>query len=269
MDLQLYLDRIGYRGVPRADLETLRGLMRAHLHAVPFENIDVQLKRPLDLEPERMFKKIVSSRRGGWCYEMNGVLGWALSEIGFDVIRMAGGVMRESAGDVQIGNHLCLLVRLDRPYLADVGFGGSLAEPIPLRADRHSHPPFDISLGTLGDGYWRFTEDAGDGRFSFDFRPDVADETLLAAKCAFLQTDPASPFVQNLVAQKREGDRHLTLRGRVFKEISRDGPTKRLLSSPDELISVLKDCFGLDVPEAAALWPAVCERHEALFGGQR
>src|SRR5580658_8831381 len=69
----------------------------------------------------------------GWCYELNGVMGWALQEIGFEVMRIGAGVMRVQAGDAQLGNHLCLLAYLDQPYLFDVGFGGSLAEPLPLR----------------------------------------------------------------------------------------------------------------------------------------
>jgi N-hydroxyarylamine O-acetyltransferase len=78
----------------------------------------------------------VTRRRGGWCYEMNGLMDWALREIGFKVTRMAGGVMRASVGDGVVGNHLVLKVDLDRPYLADVGFGDGLVEPIPIEPGR-------------------------------------------------------------------------------------------------------------------------------------
>lgn len=264
--LDAYLARIGYRGRLRPDLETLDALMRAHLHAVPFENLDVQLGRPIDIGPDSIFDKLVTRRRGGWCYEQNGLFGWALREIGFDVTRLSGGVMREQRGDAALGNHLCLMVRLDRSYLVDVGFGGSLSAPIVFEEAEHAHAPFRLRLFETGDGYWRF-EETGDGApFSFDVAARPADEALLHRTCAFLQTDPASPFVQNLVVQQRSPDgRHATLRGRVLKELSEGGADKRLIETPEELVGVLRSRFGLDLPEAASLWPAIAARHETVF----
>lgn len=269
MELSAYLRRIRFDGSVRPDLATLRALHRAHQYAIPFENIDVQLRRPVVLDLEANYNKIVCQRRGGWCYEMNGVMGWVLKEIGFEVMRMSAGVMRVQDGDSQLGNHLCLLVRLDQSYLVDVGFGGSLAEPLPLRASKCEDPPYRLELSEAGESYWRFSEIAhGDGdAFSFDFRAVPADEALLARKCRFLQTDPASPFIENLVVQRRTGDSHLSLRGRVLATIHATRVDKKLLSSADELVTTLRDSFDLDTPEAATLWPSICARHEALFGG--
>jgi N-hydroxyarylamine O-acetyltransferase len=265
--LSPYLDRIKFDGPVRPDLATLRALHRAHQHTIPFENLDVQLRRPVGLDLEAQYEKIVSRRRGGWCYEMNGVMGWALEQIGFDVMRMSAGVMRARAGDRQLGNHLCLLVRLDQPYLVDVGFGGSLIEPLRLEASKRDDHPYRLELSELENGYWRFAERAhgDDDAFSFDFRTAPADEALFARQCQFLQTDPASTFTQNLVVQRRAVDAHLSLRGRVLVTRHVTRVDKRLLGSKEELIATLRDSFDLDVPEAAALWPAICARHEAVF----
>jgi N-hydroxyarylamine O-acetyltransferase len=177
--------------------------------------------------------------------------------------------MRVQSGDAQLGNHLCLLVRLDEPFLVDVGFGGSLAEPLPLKTLERDDPPYRLGLSELGDGYWRFSETAHGQRepFTFDFRGIRADEALLARQCQFLQTDPASSFTQNLVVQRRTCDRHLSLRGRVLTAVHASGVDKRLLNGADELVAALRDIFDLDVPEAATLWASVCARHEALFAG--
>ena len=115
----------------------------------------------------------------------------------------------------------------------------------------------------------RFAEIAhGEGDpFSFDFRVAAADEALLARKCRFLQTDPDSPFIQNLVVQRRTADTHLSLRGRVLATIYATHVDKKLLNSADELVATLRDSFDLDIPEAASLWPSICARHEALFAG--
>src|SRR3954451_21382564 len=99
MELAAYLARIGYAGPVRPDLSTLRAVHRAHLQAIPYDSLDVQLGRPLTLDPAAAYDKIVRRRRGGWCYEMSGLLGWALGEIGFSVPRMAGAAMRAERGD--------------------------------------------------------------------------------------------------------------------------------------------------------------------------
>jgi N-hydroxyarylamine O-acetyltransferase len=266
VELSAYLQRIRFDGSVRPDLETLSAIHRAHQYAIPFENLDVLLRRPLTLDPEANYDKLVRRRRGGWCYEMNGVMEWALQEIGFDVMRVSAGVMRVQAGDAQLGNHLCLLVYLDEPFLVDVGFGGSLTEPLPLRALEREDLPYRLGLSEPGAGYWRFSETTHGGEaFSFDFRGTTADEALLARKCQFLQSDPASSFTQNLVVQRRTLATHLSLRGRVLATIHATGVDKTLLNSADELVAALRDNFDLDVPEAASLWPAVCARHEALF----
>jgi N-hydroxyarylamine O-acetyltransferase len=270
LELSAYLRRIRFDGSVRSDLATLRAIHRAHQYAIPFENLDVLLRRPVVLDMEANYDKIVCQRRGGWCYELNGVMGWALKEIGFEVMRMSAGVMRVRAGDAVLGNHLCLLVCLDQRYLVDVGFGGSLVEPLPLSASEREDRPYRLGLSELDDNYWRFAEMApGDGdAFSFDFRVAPADEALLARKCQFLQTDPASPFVQNLVVQRRAAaDTHLSLRGRVLAAIHATGVDKKLLNSADELVATLRDSFDLDAPEAATLWPSISARHEALFAG--
>ena len=269
LELSAYLHRIHFHGSARPDLATLIAIHRAHQYTIPFENIDVQLGRPVVIDLEASYDKIVCRRRGGWCYEMNGVMGWALEQIGFEVMRVGAGVMRVRAGDAQLGNHLCLLVRLDQPYLVDVGFGGSLAEPLPLRASEREDRPYRLGLSELGDGYWRFAEIAhGDGDpFSFDFRVAPADEALLARKCQFLQTDPASPFIQNLVAQRRTADTHVSLRGRVLATTHTGRVDKKLLHSADELVAILRGQFDLDTPEAATLWPSICARHDAFFAG--
>jgi N-hydroxyarylamine O-acetyltransferase len=250
----------------RADFLTLAALQRAQVQAIPFENLDVQLGRPVVLEPEAAFEKVVERRRGGWCYELNGLLGWALGELGFDVARVAGGVLRERDGDGVLGNHLALLVQLEgQRWLLDVGFGGSLAAPMPLRVLERDDAPFRLGLREA-DGYWRFTESDGGDAFSFDFKPEPADEALLQRQCLALQTEAKSPFVQNLVVQRRDADAHIALRGRVVTTLRAGERVKRVLDTAEQLVEELSQTFGLELPEVAGLWPKICARHAARFG---
>src|SRR5262245_33175107 len=112
MNIDAYLGRIGLTERPAATLAGLRAVHRAHLLSIPYENVDVQFGRRLTIDPAAAYAKIVERGRGGWCYEMNGLLGWALGEFGFRVTRATGAVMREVRGDAVVGNHLVLRVEL-------------------------------------------------------------------------------------------------------------------------------------------------------------
>jgi N-hydroxyarylamine O-acetyltransferase len=268
MLLQRYFERVGYDGNTRPDLDVLTALQTSHVRTVPFENLDVQLGIPVTNDVEAAYEKVVVNGRGGWCYEQNGLFGWALSEVGFDVTRIACSVMRQDRGDVSYANHLCLLVNIqesDSKYVVDVGFGGSMFKPIALGESVHNQPPFRIGLKKLEDGYWRFWEDIGTGAFGFDFCAEPADESALQDKCAFLQSDPSSGFVLNLVAQLRLPEQHLALRGRVFSTATPGGIQSSIIDSADDLVSTLANHFGLDLPEVADLWPKIAARHEELL----
>src|ERR1700674_1211526 len=116
MNVSTYLRRVGFVGNPQTDLATLRRLQRGHLEQIAYENFDVQLGRCVTLNPADAYAKLVSSGRGGWCYEMNGLFLWALESIGFRVMPMAGAVMRRERGPTAIGNHTVLSGELDEPY---------------------------------------------------------------------------------------------------------------------------------------------------------
>lgn len=264
--LDSYLKRIGHPRPVTADIETLHSLTAAHIRTIPFENIDVQLQRPLSRDPNVIFDKIVTRRRGGWCYEQNGLLSWALTELGFGVTQFAGGVMRQSAGDFALGNHLGLIVHMEEDWLVDAGFGGSLSSPVKLEEGQHRQPPYTISLKKTDDDYWRFEEDSGGAPFAFDFKSVAADQALLDSKLQWLRSEPQSPFVQNLVVQQRQGDIHMTLRGRVVTTLSSGGKQQEMIDSPEQLVECIRDVFDLDVPEIATCWPDICARHEAVFG---
>ena len=266
-DRARYLDRIGAAAPIRADLAALGVLVCAHLDRVPFENLDVQLGRvPLETVDD-IFDKVVNQRRGGWCYEVNTLFGVLLADLGYAVTRLSGDVRR--GGDVaeRPGNHLCLRVDLDQPYLVDVGFGGSITAPLALAPGAGVDGPYAIHLAHVGGDRWTFDETVGEGApFGFDFTTGSGDESMLAAMRSALAREDWSPFVQNLVMQLRRGDTHWTLRGRVLSQLTSAGKTTRLLESADELAAVGRDIFGMELPEVEQLWHLAATRHAQLFG---
>jgi N-hydroxyarylamine O-acetyltransferase len=266
MNLADYLTRIEYQGPVRPNLDCLNAIHQQHLLNIPYENVDVQLRRPLDLDLERIFEKIVYRGRGGWCYEMNGLLDWVLGQIGFDVMRLTGGVARKERGDEVLGNHLVLSVNLDEPYIADVGLGNGLIEAIPLRSDRFRQGHREFRLELLDDEIWRFHNFPGAIPLDFDFIFAPADEALLARTCDSLQSDPDSMFRQNLICQRLRRDGVHLLLGRVLIFFSESGQTKTILNSAQELSDSLLNVFGLSDADTLDLWPDVVARHEVLFG---
>lgn len=268
MNLQTYLNRIQFTGTPRVDSDTLRRIHRQHLLTVPYENLDVQFARQSDISVENAYAKIVEQGRGGWCYEMNGLFGWALQEIGFEVMRMAGGVMREQAGDTALGNHLVLSVQLEgKTWLIDVGFGDGMLEPTPLVAGEFQQDFMIFQLAQLTDGFWRLYNHPHGAAKSFDFRYEPADEAMLARQCQWLQSAPESQFVLNLVCQRFTADGIFALKGRMLSHISATGKSKTLINSADEFESTLRERFALtfDKAQIAYLWERVVARHEVVF----
>ena len=266
MKLSAYLDRIAYDGPLRRDAATLAALHRAHLRAIPYENLDVQLGRPVTTVIPAIFDKIVTRRRGGWCYEMNGLFGWALGELGFAVTRCAGAVLRENRGDEAVGNHLVLRVVLEEGiYLADVGFGDGPIDPIFVISGPFVSHGFEFTLSRHDDDWWRLNHHSHGGAASFDFRLLPADEALLSERCVWLQSAAASPFVQNAVLQHHVGDGIWQLRGRVLRHVTPSGKTDHLVANAAEYLAVLAEVFTLKLPEAADLWPKICARHEEFL----
>ena len=262
--LAAYLARIGLSGPLAPDVACLHRIHAAHVRTIPFENLDVQLGDPPSLKPDTIFAKLVERRRGGWCYEHNGLLGRALAAIGFPVTRLAAGVVRPT-GEVLAGSHLALKVEAQGLWLVDGGFGSWIAAPLPLAPGAHDLAPWPVRLDRIEDGRWRLERGGAAPAMAYVFADEPAEEDLLARTCAWQAHDPASVFVQNLVAQRLDGATDWTLRGRVLTRTTGAEAERRLLADADELVAVLRDRFGLDVPQVADVWGAIAARHAALF----
>ena len=130
-DAGAYLDRIVYDGPTEPTAATLAGLHRAHMLAVPFENLDLHLGLRNVLDPGHVFDKVVRRRRGGWCFELNGLFALLLEHLGYPVTRYAAAVVLSDPPTRDFA-HLTLRVDLDDPWLADVGFGDSFTGPLRL-----------------------------------------------------------------------------------------------------------------------------------------
>ena len=175
MDIDLYLQRIGFEGQAEASLECLFALQKAHMLNVPFENLDVYMGRPLSLDPDDLFDKIVHKNRGGYCFELNTLYGAALREIGFEVTPLLARVWLRNPPQVPPLTHMLHKVAIDgEAYISDVGFGG-LTTRVPLNISNPA--PVDDCVGLIrlhpteyGQMVQRETSEGWENQFRFKKR---------------------------------------------------------------------------------------------------
>lgn len=267
VQLDAYLARLGLARPAQADAAALGEIHRAHALGFTWEAIDCFMGWPVSIDPQATWAKLVAGRRGGWCYELNGLLGAALAALGFSVTRLCGGVRREDIGDDMVGNHLTLRVDFaDGPWLAEVGLGDALVDPIPLRLGPVSQRGYPFAI-EQADGDWlRFRNHPFAGGPSFDFRPDYADEGRLAGVHDWLRTTEQSPFVNNLVVQRHFPDRIESVINRTRRTVTPAGKTEQPISGADELAALLEDVFAIDVPQIDAVWDKAGRASGPAFG---
>ncbi|WP_433705524.1 arylamine N-acetyltransferase family protein [Paraburkholderia sacchari] len=255
--LDAYLAKIGVDRPVSLDLKSLSRLHRAHLMAFTWEALDAFMGWPSSIAPASAFAKMVEGRRGGWCYEMNGLFGAALAALGFRVTRLCSGVNREIMGDIAIGNHLTLRVDLDRPYLAEVGLADAIVEPVPLAPGPISQRGFDFSILPTDDGWLRFNNHANGLAHSFDFRPDHSDEAAIAATLGWLMQDPGSPFTNALAILRHTADGYVALKNDCLRSVTADSVSEQRITSADHLADTFDTIFHLDIPEAGRVWEKI------------
>jgi len=258
LQLQSYLRRIDYGGPLSPTRQTLHNLHRAHLLAIPFENVDVQLGIVPSLYIDALFKKLVVQRRGGWCFEMNLIFAWALRTIGMRV-DLVGAVVDKHAQGSPI-NHLALLVHFDEPYLADVGFGNGFLTPTPLREGTFNDGRFDFRLERHGER-WRFYNHKENGS-TYDISTEPVEMAQIETANRRLATTSESPFVQTLLCLRLTDDGMVTLTNVALQVYSAKKIVEETATTPQAFAHMLREHFALDIDRIDALWPRVTDQHK-------
>lgn len=251
LDLDRYLARVGYRGRPRADLETLRALTALHPAAIPFEAVDVFLGRPVDLDPQAIQAKLIDAGRGGYCFEQNGLLKGVLDALGFTVEGLIGRVvwMRPSDAPPLPLTHMALRVTIEgERWLADVGFGSCVpGAPLRLDCDGVAQPTRHEAFRLTSQGTWTVLEaQLPDGWYPvYLLAPEPALDIDYVAANWYTSTHPESRFRQELrVALTTPQRRTTLLNNRLSVRHAQGGQERRFLGE-SELADALMSTFGL------------------------
>lgn len=260
-DLPGYLGRIGYDGSTQPDSATLRGVIAAHGRTIPFENLDPLLGIPVaDLSAAALSDKLVTRRRGGYCYEHNGLLGYALDELGYGVERLAGRVvwMKEPDAPLPALTHNVLAVTVPGEagrYLVDVGFGGqTLSSPIRLQTgavQQTRHEPYRLlQLPTRYEPEYELAAQVrGQWQPLYRFTAVPQPRIDLEVGSWYVSTHPGGVFVVGLSAALVTDDARINLRGRNLA-IHSHGETERIrFDTAAEVLGALTGRFGVNLSD--------------------
>jgi N-hydroxyarylamine O-acetyltransferase len=260
-DLDAYLARIRYDGPRTPTLETLRAIQLLHPQAIAFENLNPLLGLPVQLDLESLQQKLIRSRRGGYCFEHNGILLHALRALGYRVTGLAARVVWNQPNDMMPPrSHMVLRVALDEGiYIADVGFGMNPTAPLRLEAgieQRTPHEPFRL---LQSDGHFALQCKLKDAWTSF-YRFDLQEQAPIDYQVAnhYVSTWPSSHFVQSLIAARATPEGRYGLHNNRLSIHRLTGESEqRTLASAAEISAVLDDLFGVVVPDARAFAAAL------------
>ncbi|HXU38434.1 MAG TPA: arylamine N-acetyltransferase [Blastocatellia bacterium] len=250
MNVEKYLDRISYAGRRDVSAETLRELHKAHMLAVPFENLDNHLGRRIVLDEEKIVHKIVDQRRGGICYELNGAFCALLRAMGFSVSMLSAGVARDEGGFDPPYDHMALLVQLEVRWLADVGFGDSFREPLML--DDRNEQLQDAEAYRLvdADGYLIVERRKGDEwKPEYRFTLEPHEYSDFADMCHYHQTSPESIFTRRRACTRATEDGRITVSEMRLIITTHGEKQERELASHEEWQSALREHFGVELSD--------------------
>jgi N-hydroxyarylamine O-acetyltransferase len=266
VDLDAYFHRLGDTGSRAPTLATLHRICAAHVQSIPFENLDVLLGRGVDLDPAAVDRKLLRQGRGGYCFEHNTLLLRVLETLGYAVRPLSARVRVGRPRDyTPARTHVFVRVELDgESWLADVGVGG-LSPTCALRlfTEDEQATPHEPRRIVRQDGRYfhqvRFADGWSDVcEFTLEEMPPIDREV----GNWFTSAHPQSHFKSRLVVARAFPGGRVSILNRELT-VRRDGVADtRVLQSPDELLAVLAEQFGLTFPQGTEFacpaldWPA-------------
>lgn len=252
MDLAAYLDRIGITYIPSATIEDLAHIQHAHRLCIPFENLDVRLGRGISIEDKDIFDKLVTQRRGGYCFEHNALLLSALHYIGFKARPLLARVWLFARETPPKTHTLNLVTMGGEEWITDAGFGSSYCPPMPLQegAIRTGSDGIVHRLAIDPDHGWMLQiKLAGQSEFKneFSFTLDWVADLDLAMSNHWTATAPLSRFLKNVIVNISTKEGMVSLNNNILKTVSGNDEMVQSLSDNVAIQNALNIYFNLDI----------------------
>lgn len=252
IQLDQYLQRIGYSGPVKADLPTLQKIQELHPSVIPFENLNPFTGAPVKLSLPAIEEKLVRRQRGGYCFEQNKLLMAALLQIGFQVRGLAARVIsKQSIDAVTPLTHMLLLIELDGiSYISDVGFGGmSPTSPLLIQTDIVQTTPHEPYRLVDQGNYYRLEAKVKEAwKPLYKFHLEEHFEADYEVMNWYTSCHPSSHFTNTLIAARAVPGGRFALRNLQLSRHYLDQDSEQTeLKSRQEVIEVLQDIFLLDI----------------------
>ncbi len=249
INIENYLRRISFHDEIQLHPNTLAALHRKHLHNIPFENLEINRGKKIQLDLKKLENKIITNQRGGFCYELNGLFGALLRQLGFEVKMISGRVY----GKEKIGrefDHMILMVSLDGEWLVDVGFGDNFLEPIRIETEiKQPDPAGTFKIIRQDSTYLRLKSDMDGSGYSAKYLFTLDERQLedFTEMCEFHQTSPESFFTRKRVCTMSTEYGRVTLRDDMFIETINGNKTMRSVLDDEDFDQILKERFGIEI----------------------
>lgn len=245
MEAQQYLTRFNAALPNEISLSMLAELQHQHLQHVPFENLDVIRKMPIYLNLQTIYTKIVKNHRGGYCYELNGLFHWLLTELGYEAHLISATVRRPTGEWAKADTHAAIVVQLEHPYLIDVGFGDSTYLPIPINGEERT----DISgtyriIQQLDHTFHLERFNNSERRTLYRFGLEPKELIDFHEGCVFNQVAKESSFTHSDIVTLATPIGRITLADQTVTVTENNIQTKSILSL-EEKRRTLEKTFGI------------------------
>jgi N-hydroxyarylamine O-acetyltransferase len=252
-----YLRRVGYAGDLAPTYDTLVSLHRAHLDAVPYENLGIMLGRAPSADPGQSLARVARVGRAGYCFHQNGALESVLRELGFEMSRRHGHVYGgEDDRDDTALNHLVLvadgLPTDDNPggrWWVDVGLGDAFRDPVAVTVGRHDQDGFNYEITDVREDGWSFRHDRAGTFTGIEIRSLPIDQPAVDEAHGRLSAPADGRFAKLLVVQRRDATGVDTVRGCLHLRTLPEDQTETELSSYDQWRAALADGTRLSLED--------------------
>ena len=254
VDVDAYLRRIRYSGNVEPTYPTLDGLLRAHAKAIPFENLDVLLGRPICLDTGAVQRKLVGEQRGGYCFEHATLAAGVLEAIGFAPVRHTARVVLHRPLAESPRAHMFLTVPIDGgTFVVDPGFGGLTADrPVPL-----TDGPLDSDtshwMARVGQHWTLRTRSAGNVVDCWASTLEADNGVDFEVGNHYAATHPASPFRNRLMLRSLTAEGSVTVMNREVTHAATNCLRRSVLADRGALRALLVAHFGFDLPEVESM----------------
>ncbi|WP_214484719.1 arylamine N-acetyltransferase [Bacillus sp. SM2101] len=250
MDITEYLERIKVDSLSGDQMKDLQLLIKQNIYNIPFENLDVIRRIPIKLDLEQIYRKVVINRRGGFCYELNGLFHWLLTRLGYEVKRISATVAKNKNEWYLQNTHLSNIVTInEREYLVDVGFGDFSHSPIPLDGEEVEDIGGTYRIERVNELFYDLQKiDSDDWLTKFRFNTEAREYLFFEEACQLNQS-PASHYTKKIIVTKGNATGRITLTDHEVITTINGQKTKREYLLEERNV-ILQELFGINLLNA-------------------